>query len=460
MKSKRYGKSSEKTSAKQLSLFDEDDTCTQEETSPEKETLTYTRKKPQRKKPLDTTHLPREKRFIDLNSQECDCGQTLVKLGEESREELVFQPAKLYVIEHIRPKYTCRHCNTIKQAPPVLLPINKSKASASLLTTIILNKYKYHLPFYRQSKWFKQYGLSLSDQTIASWVMKAADQLSPLGEAFWGALSKVKALQADETPVKVLRPEKKGYMWLYHSYLPGQRFILFDFHLSRSSKAVNHRLENFKGLLQTDGYSGYNTQRQREGIISLGCWDHARRKFVDVVKAAGKSKGGKADMVLAKIGKLYALERELKGQSSADRQSLRQKKARPILDGLYQFLQKIHAPPKSLLGIAVTYCVNQWSDLTRYVDYGDAELSNCWIENQVRPFAVGKRNWLFVGNEASAKKAALLYSLIQSCELNGINPGDYLMTVLNQVHAMRRKTVNPSTLLPHTIDQSSLISFS
>lgn len=457
----RYAKTSEKQSSLQMELFDENEEEYQVDYTEDskKETITYERKKPDRKsKYLDTSGLPREKRIIDLSEAEkrCNCGQCLEQFGEESKEELVFQPATLKVIEHIRLKYTCRHCKTVKMPKAVELPLSKSKAGAPLLAEIILNKYRYHLPFYRQRKMFAQHPIALSDSTIAGWAMQSAEQLAPLGVASWKQLSMVSALQADETPVKILNPEKKGYMWLYHCYLPGKRFILFDFNLSRSGDVVNARLKDFKGLLQTDAYSGYSQQRKRKDIVSLGCWDHARRKFTDVVKACGNNKSGKAGKMLEKIATLYKIEKEIKDLPFDERKAIRQKRSKPHLESLYSFLHKINAPPKSLLGVAVGYCKNQWSELIRYVDYGEAELANCWVENQVRPFAVGRRNWLFVGNEKSASKAALLYSLIQSCELNDIDPRRYLEYVLNQVHRMRRGEIDPMSLLPNMIDPALL----
>jgi len=281
LKSKHYAKSTEKQTVMQLGLFDEDELATQvEPEAPETEAIAYTRKKPQRNKTnVDTSNLPREQNIIDLSDDEkrCSCGCELKVFGEESKEELVFQPITLKVVEHIRLKYMCRDCQTVKMPPAIELPIPKSKASASLLTEVILNKYRYHLPFYRQHKIFANYQINIPDNTLAGWAMKSATQLAPLEDALWQQLTQVKCLQVDETPVKVLQPEKKGYMWVYHSYLPNQRFVLFDFNLSRGAKVVNERLKDFQGLLQTDGYSGYGTQRQRNDIITLGCWDHTRR---------------------------------------------------------------------------------------------------------------------------------------------------------------------------------------
>lgn len=460
LKHKHYSKSTEKQTAVQLSIFDEDELATQTAPEePETEEVTYTRKKPQRNKTnLDTSHLPREQNIIDLcdNEKYCSCGCELKHFGEESKEELIFQPLVLKVIEHIRLKYMCRDCESVKMPPAVELPIPKSKASASLLTEVILNKYRYHLPFYRQHKMFANYQINIPDNTLAGWAMKAASQLAPLEDAFCKQLTQVNCLQVDETPVKVLKPEKKGYMWVYHCYLPNQRFVLFDFNLSRGAKVVNERLKNFTGLLQTDGYSGYGTQRQRGDIITLGCWDHARRKFTDVVKACGQNKSGKAGQMLERIAKLYAIERQIKALPYDERKAIRQAQAKPKLNAIYELLYKINAPPKSLLGAAVTYCKNQWSELIRYIDYGQAQISNCWVENLIRPFALGRRSWLFVGTEESASRAALLYSLIQSCELNDIDPRAYLVYVLNQVHRMRRQKVDPMTLLPNTIDRDLL----
>ena len=459
LKSKHFAKSTEKQSALQSSLFDEDGDVFQEEDERGKQVITYTRTKPNRKsKHLDTSKLPREKHYIDLPEEEkqCACGACLEKIGEETKEEIVFKPATLKVIEHIRIKYTCRRCETVTTPQAIELPILKSKAGASLLTEIILNKYSYHLPLYRQRRMLTPLNLDIPDNTLGGWVMRSAEQLESLGEAFWIQLPSVHLLQADETPVKVLKPEKKAYMWLYHCYLPGKRFVIFDFNLSRGSEVVNERLKNFKGILQTDGYYGYNAQRKREDIISLGCWDHARRKFADVVKACGHNKSGKAGKMLEKIADLYGIEATIKNLSIDERKKLRQKNSKPMLDDIKDFLYKINAPPKSLLGVAVTYAKNQWASLIRYIDHGEAQISNCLIENQVRPFAIGKRNWLFLGNETSAKKAALLYSLIQSCTLNDIDPRSYLHYVLTQVHRMRRKEVDPAALLPNTIDRALL----
>jgi transposase len=463
LKNDRFGKKTEQLSTVQPELFDEADLDASgeliETPEAEEETLIYTRKKTQRsKRYLDTSTLPRERKLHDLPEAEktCACGKEKHKIGDDIREEIQAQRTTLKVIEHVRPKYACRSCESVSMAPAVELPIPKSKAGTSLLVEIILNKYAYHLPLYRQAKMFKIHGLNVSDNTLGYWVMSAAKVLEPLNLALFKALKMSTALQVDETPVKILKPDKKAYLWAYHSYLPGKRFIVFDFSLTRAGVNVNERLDNFSGLLQSDGYSGYNQQRAREDIINLGCWDHARRYFVDVVKAAGNNKTGKAGGILKLIGKLYKIEAEIKNATPEERYQYRQQYAKSVLEHVKSYADKIHAPPNSLLGKAVHYLKTQWPELIRYIEYGHAELANIWVENQIRPFAVGRRNWLFIGNETSGQRAALLYSLIQSCYLNDIDPHVYLTYVLNQAHAMRKGEVDPAQLLPHTIDLTKL----
>lgn len=458
LRHQRFSKSSETATSLQLSLFDESEEVVETENA-ETQEISYTRKKPHRSnKNLDTSRLKREFNIIDLDDtqKQCACGQELQCFGQESKEELVYIPATMKVIEHIRYKYSCKTCNTVKMPPALELPLSKSKAGASLLTEVILNKYDYHLPLYRQSKMLSSHLLEVPDSTLGGWVMGCAEQLSPIYEAMWLMLQCVDVLQVDESPVKVLDPHQKGYVWLYHCYLRDKRFVLFEFSLNRSASVVNHRLKDYKGLLQSDGYSGYNTQRSREEVVTLGCWDHCRRKFTDVIKACGNNKTGKAGDMLKKIAKLYEIEKEIRGKPYSDRKRLRQEKAKPKLEAIFKFLQKINAPPSSLLYKAVTYCKNQWPELIRYVDYGEAEISNCWAENLIRPLAIGRKNWLFVGNEVSGQRAAMLYSLIQSCHLNGIDPRKYLNYVLNQVHRIRRRAIDPATLLPCAIDKALL----
>jgi transposase len=458
MRQRAFGPSTEKNKDLQIELIFNEGEASEalSETEEQQETLTYTRRKPKEcGRKIDTTKLERQVLVHDLLDEEkiCQCGCALEKIGEDISEQVDHIPEQLKVIEHVRPKYCCRQCKTIKMAAKPDTPLPKSMATANLIADVILKKYLSHLPLYRQSALYHAQGYAIDDNTLGNWVMSAAEVLQPLSEAGFKQLLQAKVLQVDETPVKVLNPNKQGYMWAYHSCDTSNRFILFEFNLSRSSAKVNDRLGSYSGFLQTDGYSGYNTLRHQANITAFGCWDHCRRKFAEVVKISGHNKSGKAGEILLIIGKLYDIEALAKGKSHLDRKTMRQEKAKPILALLYERLKKINAPPQSALGKAVQYALNQWIYLIKYADYGEVEISNCWVENHIRPFALGRRNWLFVGNESSANKSALLYSLIQTCKLNQIDPRKYLVYVLNHAYKIRRKEINPTTLLPQFIDK-------
>ena len=270
-------------------------------------------------------------------------------------------------------------------------------------------------------------------------------------------MNRTNNLQADETPVKVLKDNVRGYMWGYHSLEPNNRFILFEYNESRSGKVASDLLQNYQGILQTDGYGGYNKLRSREDIIGLGCWAHCRRHFADVVKIS--SKAGKAHEIIKWIAKLYQIESVARDQNMdfVHRKKLRQTEAPPILEKIYRLLTNTSPAAKSALGKAINYALNQWEHLNKYINYGEAEIDNNLIENQIRPFAIGRKNWMFLGNERAAKTAAFFYSLIQSCKLNDINPKKYLIYVLYQTRKMQRNEVDPKTLLPQFIDKTLLL---
>ena len=457
-KQQQFGKKSETSEALQLSLFD--DLEPEEKSEAATETVTYTRTKKSVGRKIDTSNLLREQCIHDLSEAEkqcSSCGQQLEKIGEDRSEQLEYIPAQVKVIEHIKPKYTCRQCNTLKEASSPESPIPKSMATASLITEIIISKYEHHLPLYRRSKIFLQERIDIPANTLGNWVMQSGKALKPLGEALWQQINKIKVLQADETTVKVLTKDTKGYMWCYHSCEPNNRFVTFEYSDSRSGSIVNNRLENYQGILQTDGYSGYNGFRTKETVTNIGCWAHCRRKFAEVVKISKTT--GKAHEAVSRIKKLYAIEGKAKDLGFIIRKKLRQKEAKPILDKLHEWLQKskLTTPPQSGIGKAIAYALNQWPYLSEYIKHGEVEIDNNWCENQIRPFALGRKNWMFAGNTKGAEVAALLYSLIQSCKLNNINARRYFIYVLNQVHKLRRGEVDPTSLLPQFIDKNLLV---
>lgn len=465
LRQRQFGKKTENSKQLELELvFDEDETLNQDEAETEEpkvtETVTYTRTKKTTGRKIDTTNLPREQIIHDLSdADKCcgQCGKELVKFGEDHSEQLEYIPATLKVIEHISYKYTCRHCETVITAAKPQMPIAKSMAAPSLITEVIIKKFEHHLPWYRQSKIFTQDGLDIPANTICNWYLQAGEALEPLKKALFAQLDKIHILQADETTVKLLKEDLKGYMWCYHSLEPNNRFLLFEYNDSRGGAVVNNTLSNYQGLLQTDGYSGYNELRHKDGVINLGCWAHCRRKFAEIVKIA--TSAGKAHEVVKWIAKLYAIEAEAKALclDFTKRKALRQQKAKPILDKIHGLVSQAKPSTKSALGAAITYTLNQWLYLIKYIEHGEAEIDNNWCENQIRPFAVGRKNWLFLGNERSAHIASFFYSIIQTCRINQIDPRKYLIYVLSQAGNIRLGTVKPTDLLPQFIDKSLFI---
>ena len=462
-RARRFSSSSEKHST-QLGFFDEIETPVEDEDEDEDvaelETITTPRKKAQGRK-IDTSKLPREVCYHELSDadKQCDaCGNERHPIGEDKTEKLVYIPAHIKVIEHVYPKFACRICESIKMPAREEGPIPKSMATSSLIAEIIIGKYERHIPLYRQSKIFAREGIDLPDNTLGNWVMQAADVLSPLGAALIAQFYACHYLQADETPVKVLAENKKGYMWCYHSPSPDNRFVLFDYHLSRGANIPKTRLADFSGILQTDGYSGYNPLRERNDIVNVGCFAHCRRKFNDAWKIGGKTTQGLAHKAIQFIGKLYRIESAIKALPPDEKKARREKQSRPILNAFFNWLIENNARvlPKSQLGSAFTYAINQWPYLSAYADYGDVNIDNNWAENQIRPFALGRRNWLFIGNQRGGQAAALLYSLIQTCKMNNINSRAYFHYVLEQTHKLRRGEIDPTELLPQFIDLERL----
>ena len=451
---KTYAPSTEQSGAIQFDFIGYDDVDEQEE-KVVTETVTYERSKKSTGRKIDTSNLPREVVTHDLSAEQrcCStCDHEMHKVGEDISEKLVYVPAIVKVVEHRRAKYACRTCDTIKSAPKLQDLVPKAMADKSLIIDVILAKYQRHMPLYRQSQFFKSMGLDIPDNTLGNWVLSAFDALAPISKCLWEQLDDLRVLQVDETPVKMLSTDKKGYMWVYHSCDPNNRFVLYEFNQSRGAHVVDMRLQNFSGILQNDGYSGYNSQRSRGTVVNVGCMAHCRRKFVDVIKVSG-NKTGSAQVAMGYITKLYNIERDAKGLSHKERFDLRQEKAVPILAQLHSWLQKTHpkTPPKSKLGAAVSYAINQWPYLSEYANHGEVEIDNNWVENKIRPFALGRKNWLFVGNQRGANAAAFFYGLIETCKLNDMDPRAYLTVLFEKMSEVRRNKINAQSLLPQNI---------
>jgi transposase len=445
---KQFGKSAEGHPG-QGELFNEVEELQVTVEEDTQEIITYTRNKAKRSK--ISADIPRERVVHDINDAEkvCDtCAHDLHCIGEDTSEKLEFVPAQVKVIEHVRPKYACRACekngtsNTIKQAPVPKSIIPKGYATPSLLSQIITSKYQYGLPLYRQEAMFKQYGIELSRQTMSDWMMKCAELLKPLYDRLHELILEQPVIAADETTLKVVKEDKaKCYMWLYctgtdspNNKLMGiniPNIVLYDYNISRAGKCAVDYLQGYSGYLQVDGYVGYE---QTQATL-VGCWAHARRKFMEAKIAQGKKPSGKADWALNHIQKLYRIETLIKDKTVDERQAIRQEKALPLLEQLKQWLIKSEQSvlPKTKLGEAITYCLNQWGKVTVYPNDGTLNIDNNRAERAIKPFVIGRKNWLFSNTAKGADASTILYSMIETAKANGLTPFDYVMNTLEQI---------------------------
>jgi len=445
---RRYAASSEKLSPDQIYLFDEaeaealvgaEDQADVDETV---EVPAHTRKKRGRK-PLPESLL-RVDVVHDIAAEQRHCpydGQLLVEIGEVASEQLDIVPAKIQVIRHIRKRYACDCGQCIQTAPLPAQPIPKSLASPGLLAHVTVSKYQDALPLYRQETILQRIGVDIPRATLANWMIKAGTLVQPLINLLRDRLLDYDIVQMDETTVQVLKEsgksaQSKSYLWLQRGGPPDQPIVLYDYDPSRSQSVPSRLLEGYAGYLQTDGYSGYNAVVSNNRLIHLGCMAHARRKFSEAVKAQGKNKkAGKAQHGLALIQKLYRVEKQARAFSPEDRHTHRQAHAVPILARLRSWLDESlpTVPPGTAAGKALNYLNSEWDKLVRYLDDGRLEIDNNLAENAIRPFVVGRKNWLFSASVTGVKSSANLYSLIETAKANNLEPYAYLRYIYAQL---------------------------
>ncbi len=373
-----------------------------------------------------------------------DDGTALKVIGEEVSEELHVVPARIEVIRHVRHKYACPTCEegvNTAPAPAKLLP--KSNASATLLAYIATAKYQDALPLYRQSQIFARHGAEIPRNTLARWMVQAGERITPLIDTLRHHLLNAPLIHMDETTLQVNQEADRAasatsYMWVQRGGPPGQQVVLFDYAASRAGRVPVDLLGDYAGRLITDGYEGYAEIVRRNGITHAGCWAHARRKFIEAQKVQPKGKTGKADWALNQIRKLYGVEKQAKALEPETRHALRDQKSRPLIDQLRTWLDKSLAQvlPKSALGKALHYLDNQWPRLTRFLDDGLIPFDNNPAENAIRPFVVGRKNWLFSHTPSGAHASAAIYSLIETAKANGLSPYDYLQYVFAKLPAL------------------------
>jgi len=402
-------------------------------------------------------------------STTCECGCQMTQIGQDVQDKLGFKPKQFYRERHVYPKYICRNaeCNREKlvQAKTDAQIIDKSIATPALLAHVLISKYADHLPLYRQSLIYQRSGVYLSDSTLADWVGRCGVQLGFLVNRLRQMILTQPILHADETPIKVLNGYgvkdvkgklKQGYVWAYvtpkHSPI---KAVVYDFAQGRGSEYPNAFLQGFKGKLVCDGYNGYKPLFGR-GVIEVGCMAHARRKFHEL-HVTGQSLISIEALELFQT--LYAVEREIderfeKNQTPLPRDAqivrqVRQEKAKPVADKLYAWLQqkRLGTTKNASITKAIEYCLKRWQALTRYLEDGNLPIDNNWAENQMRPWALGRKNWLFAGSLESGQRAANVMSLVQSARLNGLDPYAYLADVLSRLPTHPDSQIDE--LLPH-----------
>lgn len=393
------------------------------------------------RKPLPA-HLVREDQYHQPLCCQCpDCGQSLRRIGEDIAEQLDYVPARFKVIRHVRPKFACLHCDTIVQTDAPSRPIARGSAGAGLLAHVLVSKYCDHLPLYRQSAIYAREGVELARSTLADWVGGASDLLQPLIDAIRRHVLAAEKLHADDTPVPMLLPGNgktcTARLWTYvrddraagNTLAPA---VWFAFSPNRKGEHPRAHLKNFNGILQADGYAGFDQLYQTSRITEAACWAHVRRKFYDIAQAQASPIASEA---LTRIAALYAVESALRGQSPPQRVALRQQRAEPLLKALQAWLHNIlmQIPRKSALAEAIRYALARWTALTYYVQDGRAEIDNNAAERALRAVALGRKNYLFVGSARGGERAAVMYTLIGSARLNGLDPEAYLRHVLTHI---------------------------
>lgn len=461
LQQKRFGSSSEKTNPDQLNLplFNEAEIeADLEETEETQETVTYQRgKKKKGQREIQIGHLPVETVEYHLSKEEqnCSCcGEELHSMSTETRRELKLIPAEVKVIEHVRHVYACRRCEQKEIKTPIVTapmpcPVySGSLASPSIMAYVMSQKYIDSLPLYRQEKQFQRLGVHISRQTLANWVLYGANQwLTPLYHRMHQILCQQQVLHADETTLQVLHEpgrsaKTSSYLWLYRTGQEGPSIVLYDYRQTRGGENPRKFLSGFKGFLHVDGYAGYHKVPE---VTLVGCWAHARRKFHEALQALPPSseKGGLVSQAgLDFCNRLFTIEREIKDLSFEERYSIRQERSRPIVDAFGEWIRKQRPQvlPKSMLGKAIAYCWNQWNKLIVFLGDGRLELDNNRSERSIKPFVIGRKNWLFSNTPRGATASSIIYSIIETAKENGLNPMVYLIYLFEHLPQLNNWT--------------------
>ena len=412
------------------------------------EVKSYTRRKPGRR-PLDPK-LERKEIIIDIpeNEKICACGTEMTRIGEETSEKLQIIPMQIYVERTVRPKYACRCCEgtededkpavRIAPVPPSIIP--KGIASPSVLSTIFTYKFERHLPYYRQEKLYEQIGAEISRQGMSNWQQQVFNKLNPLFCLLKETVKSGPVIQMDETTVQVIGEEnradtQKSYMWLARGGPEGHKVIWYEYHPTRAAYNAKEFLDGYSGYLQTDGYEGYDAAiTGMPDITHVGCFAHARRKFHEASKVTKKPQS--AEEGIKHIRKLYYIENEMRAQYKDEESFLAERKKHviPVLEGFKSWLikRKEEVPPTLLLGKAIHYSLAQWDKMIAYLESPHLTPDNNACENAIRPFVLGRKNWLFSQSPLGAESSCGIYTLIETAKQNGLVPFKYLMAIFEK----------------------------
>jgi transposase len=417
-----------------------------------------TPRKPARR-PLPAA-LPRETETIAPKQEACpDCGGTLRHLGEDVSETLEYVPARFKVIRTVRPKLSCAGCSRVVQAPAPNRPIDRGLAGPGLLAHVLVSKYADHLPLYRQVEIYQREGVELDRSTLADWVGGVSRMVQPLVDALKKYVMGTEKLHGDDVPVPVLAPgngkTKTGRLWTYvrddrPAGSEDAAAVWFAYSPDRKGEHPAGHLQNYSGILQADGYAGFNKLYEKGRIVEAACWAHVRRKFHDLYQA---HRSPIAQEALARIAQLYGIEQEIRGRSPAERKEVREARSRPLLEAMHAWLKATLAKlsQKSDVAVAIRYALERWSALLRFCEDGRVEMDNNAAERALRAVALGRKNYLFAGSDAGGERAAAIYSLLGSAKMNGIDPEAYLSSVLRRIadHPINRiAELLPWNLIP------------
>ena len=467
LKRLKFDRSSEQMDATQRALFDEavdGDIAAIDEQIAALQASLPPKPADEKKTPKRTalpSRLPRREVSHEPENTQCACGCAMKRVGEDVSEKLDYTPGVFTVERHVRGKWACAACRTLVQAPVPPAIIDKGIPTAGLLAQVLVAKHADHLPLYRQEAIFARAGLAIPRATLGAWIGQCGARLEPVAQALKAELLRCQVLHADETPVAMLEPGRgktqRAYLWAYASARSEPlKAVVYDFAPGRSGEHARIFLGHdpqkrdryqipWTGHLVCDDFGGYKALFEL-GVVEVGCMAHARRKFVELHTA---NKSTLAATALALIGQLYQVERDIRDLDESARLEQRQSRASPIAKTLYEWLlaQRAQVPPGSATAKAMSYSLNRWDALTRYLSDPRLPIDNNHDEQQIRPWATGRKNWLFAGTLAAGQRAATITSLIQSAKLNGHDPYAYLKDVLTRLPTQRDRDI--AELLPH-----------